>query len=316
VTKSLPRLRFVALCGLSLILWWHPLRSTLGLALQQDEFTHILLILPISAALIYLEWKSRKARPEPNFRIGSVLLFLAILIGLIGDWGRRAASPAPDVQLSLSMFALVIWWVGAFVFCFGDRISRMCLFPLCFLLWLIPLPRFALGTIVSLLQQGSAWAAHVLFAAVGVPVAQDGVLLSIPGLTVQVAQECSSVRSSSILLVTTMVLAQLLLRSPWRKALVVGVAVPLSVAKNGLRIFTIAMLGTRVDPGFLTGRLHRDGGIVFFAVSLAVVFALLWISWQAERKVAAQPNDSSSPLVAPGPKIQRFPMTIQTRISR
>jgi exosortase len=135
---------------------------------------------------------------------------------------------------------------------------------------------------VALLQQGSAWSAHGLFAACGVPVAQDGVLLTIPGLTLQVAQECSSIRSSSMLLVTSMVLAQLLLRSPWRKAVVVGLAVPLSIAKNGLRIFTIAMLGTRVDPGYLTGRLHHQGGIIFFAIILAAVFALIWVLRRGE----------------------------------
>ena len=112
--------------------------------------------------------------------------------------------------------------------------------------------------------------------------AQNGVLLTIPGLTVEVAQECSSIRSSSMLLVTTMVLAQLLLRSPWRKALVIGVAVPLSVAKNGLRIFTIAMLATRVDPAYLTGRLHHEGGIVFFMIALIGVFVLLWILRRGE----------------------------------
>jgi exosortase/archaeosortase family protein len=85
-----------------------------------------------------------------------------------------------------------------------------------------------------------------------------------------------------MLLVTTMVLAQLLLRSPWRKALVIGLAVPLSVAKNGLRIFTIAMLGTRVDPGYLTGKLHHQGGIVFFGIALIAVFALLWIFRRGE----------------------------------
>ena len=86
-----------------------------------------------------------------------------------------------------------------------------------------------------------------------------------------------------MLIVTTMVLAQLLLRSPWRKALIILVAIPLSVAKNGLRIFTIAMLATRVDPSFLTGRLHRKGGIVFFLIALAVTFLLLWILRRGEK---------------------------------
>ena len=85
-----------------------------------------------------------------------------------------------------------------------------------------------------------------------------------------------------MLLVTTMVLAHLLLRSSWRKWVVIGIAIVLSVAKNGLRIFTIAMLGTRVDPGYLTGRLHHEGGIVFFMIALIGVFVSLWILRRGE----------------------------------
>src|ERR1700730_4265168 len=78
MTKSLRHLEFVFLCVLSLILWWHPLVSTMGLALRKDEYTHILLILPVSAALIYREWRANNPRPDPNFRTGSALLFVAV----------------------------------------------------------------------------------------------------------------------------------------------------------------------------------------------------------------------------------------------
>jgi exosortase len=187
------------------------------------------------------------------------------------------------------MLALVTWWIGSFVCCFGTRVFRMCVFPLCFLLWLVPFPEFALNGIVSFLQQGSASASHLLFAAVGVPVTQDGVVLSIPGLTVEVAKECSSIRSSMMLWVTTVVLAQLLLRSTWRKALLIAIASPLAIVKNGLRIFAIAILTTRVDRGFMTGKLHQDGGVVFFMISLVVVFALLWILRRGEAPVLPAP---------------------------
>lgn len=289
MTKSLRHLEFVSLCVLSVILWWHPLVSTLGLALRKDEYTHILLILPISAALIYLEWRSGKAQPKPNFRSGSVLLLLAVLAGLVGSrWWRSVGLP-PDIQLSLSMLALVTWWIGSVVSCFGSRVFRMCVFPLCFLLWLVPFPESALNGIVSFLQQGSASASHLLFAAAGVPVTQDGVVLSIPGLTIEVARNCSSLRSSMLLWVTTMVLAQLLLRSTWRKAFVIAIAIPLAIMKNGLRIFVIAILSTRVDRGFMTGKLHLEGGVVFFMISLVVVFALLWILRRGEAPVLPAP---------------------------
>lgn len=270
----------VLLWAVSLLIAWRPLVDTFALSLRDDEYTHILLILPLSAALIFLEWRSLRPVPTLGLRAGSTLLAIAVLAGCAaGGW---SASLPSDVQLSIRMFALVLSWIGSFVLCFGFRASRQVLFPLCFLFGLVPAPQLILKVIVALLQQGSAWTAHMLFAAFGVPVAQDGVLLTIPGLAIQVAQECSSIRSSSMLLVTTTVLAQLLLRSPWRKALVIGLAVPLSVAKNGLRIFTIAMLGSRVDPGYLKGRLHHEGGIIFFVLALIGVFALLWIFRRGE----------------------------------
>jgi exosortase/archaeosortase family protein len=101
-------------------------------------------------------------------------------------------------------------------------------------------------------------------------------MLSIPGLDIEVARECSSIRSSLMLVVTTMILAHLFLRSWWRKALLVGAAIPLSVAKNGLRIVTIAELGTRIDPGFLSGKLHHNGGILFFGLSVSSSLPPAW----------------------------------------
>ena len=279
-----PYRNFLFLCVVSVVLWWHTILATVVLALRHDAYTHILLILPISFGLIFLEWRSRKTQPEPDFRSGSALLVLAVLIGFMCGRGSLTA----DVQLFLGMLAVVMWWIGVFVCCFGTRISRMCVFPLCFLLWLVPVPEFALNRIVGFLQQGSASAAYLLFAIARVPVAQDGVVLSIPGLTLEVAKECSSIRSSLVLIVTTMVLAHLLLRSNWGKVLVIIAAIPLSVAKNGLRIFMLSMLGVYVDPSYLHGRLHHNGGVVFLLFSLAGLFALLMVVRWAERKMTSR----------------------------
>jgi len=226
-----------------------------------------------------------REKNAPSVRVGLAFLAVAVLAAVF-PMMRSGALPS-DIALSIRMFALVVFWCGTCILCFGTRVARGLLFPLCFLFWLVPFPQAMLASIVDLLQRGSALSAHALFAIAGVPVLQDGVVLSIPGLTVEVAQECSSIRSSSMLLVTAMVLAHVLLRSPWRRALVVAVAVPLSVAKNGLRIFVIAMLGIRVDPGYLTGRLHHQGGIIFFAIALAMVLLLIWVLKRTEDKSAA-----------------------------
>jgi exosortase len=281
-------LAFAFLCAVSILFWWRPLGNTLGLALANDAYTHILLILPLSAALIYLDSKYMDSKalridPQPSPRIGAALLALALLIGCYARWGMGATPD--DLRLSVAMFALVTWWIASVVFCFGLRAFRSFLFPLCFLFFLVPVPGVVLSEIVRWLQHGSAWMAALLFRAVGEPVQQDGILLSLPKLDIEVAKECSSIRSSCLLVITTMVLAHLFLRSWWRNLVLILLAIPLSVAKNGLRIFVIAELGTRVDPGFLDGRLHRHGGVVFLGIALGAIVVLLAILHRGETRL-------------------------------
>jgi exosortase len=293
MTKLSAPLGFAGLCTLAVLAERHALATTFSLALNREEYTQILLVLPIVAALIFLDRQVFKSRAASGLLWGSIICAVS---GTLAALAKLVPGFQSDSRLALSMLALVSWWAGALVLCFGTRVGRALLFPLGSLLWMVPIPEFAQAHIIMFLQQWSAFAAQVLFSAVGVPVSQDGFFLTIPGLTLEVAKECSSIRSSLMLVLTTMVLAQLELRSFWRKLFVVAVAVPLSVAKNGLRIFTIAMLGTKVDPGFLTGRLHHHGGVVFLLIALLVIFLLLWILRKGEQRSAGSGINPRAPL--------------------
>ena len=81
-------------------------------------------------------------------------------------------------------------------------------------------------------------------------------------------------------------MSYLLLRSFWGRTVVTLAAIPLSIAKNGLRVFTLAVLAAYVDPGILNSPLHHQGGVLFLAVALAAVFLLIWLVGWAERKAA------------------------------
>lgn len=295
-----PLVIFSALGAISVAIWWGPPASLFALAWRDEPYTHILLILPMSAALIFMQWKPPAGMSGSSTVAGASLLLIAVLarVGTGLGLGSTAASSPGDVRLSLNILALnilalVAWWMGAFILSFGTRAFRRALFPLCFLLWMVPLPQFVLDPLVGLLQQGSTTSAHWFFAAAGIPVEQTGTLVHLPGLTLEVAPECSSIRSSMMLLVTTMFLAQLLLVSPWRKTVVVAAAIPLSVLKNGLRIFSLGTLATKVDPSFLTGRFHRQGGIIFFLIALFGIFLLLWILRRGENHDSRTPGNDS-----------------------
>jgi exosortase len=274
---------FAFLCGVSIMLWWHALVSTLRLAVSDEASTHIVLIVPLSLALIYLERRASPGKCEPGVTAGAVLLAAALLIAAFARWGLPGLGA--DLRLSMRMFTMVLWWLASVVFCFGVGTFRRFLFPLCFLFWMVPVPAVVLNWMIPVLQKESASTTRVLFEIAGDPVAQNGTLLDVSGLKLYVAPECSSIRSSLMLIMTTMVLAHLFLRSWWRKALIIAAAVPLAIAKNGLRIFVIAELGTRVDRGFLDGNLHHHGGIVFLGIAVVVMVALIWFlhRWEVGR---------------------------------
>src|SRR5947209_1484515 len=261
-----PAVSFSVLVAVSILISWRPLVDTFSLALTNDAYTHLLLILPLAAALIYFNRKALKVDLRPSPRIGLAVLFLAGLMFCFAKWGWVRATD--DVWLFVFMVALVTWWIASVLLCFGIRKFEVLAFPICFLYMLVPIPQFALDRIIDFLQHQSAFAAQLLFRGIAVPVTRDGIMLSIPGLDIEVAPQCSSIRSSMMLVIITMVLAHLFLRSWWRKVLLVAVAVPLSVIKNGLRVFAIAELGTRVNPSFFEGRLHHHGGIVFLGIAL------------------------------------------------
>lgn len=269
-----------ALIAGSIAVWWQPIASTLRLALGSDAYTHILLIVPLSVALIYFERRKIPRLPSSKGWVGWAVLGAALLLRACTAVIVNFATA--DVILSFSVFGLVLWWIGTVIFCFGLETFQSLIFPLCFLFLVVPVPNGIVNWMTQTLQYQSALAATLLFRIAQVPVTRDGLILSIPGLDLEVAPECSSIRSSTMLIVITLVLAHLFLRSRWRKIVLLAASLPLAVAKNAVRIFTIGQLGTRVDPAYLNGRLHHHGGIVFLAVAVMMVIVLLWVLRQGE----------------------------------
>jgi exosortase len=149
---------------------------------------------------------------------------------------------------------------------------------LLFLVFAIPIPEPLLSKIIFLLQKGSSDVAEVFFRLGGVPYLRQGFVFELPGVAIRVAEECSGIRSTLALLITTVLAGHLFLRSPWKKLLLCLAVVPLAILKNGLRIMALSTLAIYVDPDFLYGDLHKHGGIVFFLVVLVPLALLLkWL---------------------------------------
>jgi exosortase len=262
------------LCMILSIVAFLPLLETLTVvSLHNDSYSHILLIPIMSLSLLYLHRSSIFSVLDYS-PVGSTLL---LLLGAIAYWVGKSTSSSEDAnyRLSLVVFAMISMWMAAFVLCYGVRCARAAFFPLLFLLLMLPVPLVTLDKIVFMLQKGSADVAYVLFRLLNVPVFRRGFTLALPGVEIEVAKECSGIRSSIALLITGLLAGHLFLRSNWRTILLSTLTVPVAIFKNAVRIVTISWLGVYVDRSFLHGPLHRYGGVPFAVIAVGILTPVL-----------------------------------------
>lgn len=186
--------------------------------------------------------------------------------------------------LSVVVLSWAVLLGGVFWALYGSKAVKMAMFPLAFLLFMVPLPEAALDAITRFLQNWSTEAAWQIFNLVGAPVQRDGYFFHLPGLTVEVAKQCSGIRSSMALFISGVLAAHLFLRTWPAKGALIAAVVPIAVLKNGLRITALTLSGYYIDERMLYGNLHTNGGMLFFAIAVVIAGAGIWGLRAIERK--------------------------------
>jgi exosortase len=261
---------FAVFTLLSVIAFWPTFAALVHAALNFDFCSQILVAPLITLVVVYWRRVEIFRAVHTRLEIGGPMCLAGLTAYALAH--HYAAALGSYDALSAAAFAVVVIWLGGFYVIYGSAAFRSALFPLAFLFVMVPIPKAALDESVFYLQTGSTAIADGLFRLLGVPVMRNGFLLSLPGLTLQVAKECSSIRSSLALLITCLLAGYLFLRSPWKRAALVLFALPLSILKNGIRIVTLSLLSIYVNPAFMKSDLHRDGGILFYILALAILY--------------------------------------------
>ena len=273
-------------------LFCQPLFDLVRFSLHRELHSHMFLIPIISGYLVWLRRKERLPIPSSS----PALAIIPLAVGLLALQGllfgqRPVASLRPNDYLSLASFSFLCFlWSGALVF-LGWKLLRELAFPAAFLIFIVPLPTVAENAIEVFFQYASADAAALMFGISGSTVFRTGLVFQLPGITIQVAQECSGIRSSLVLFITSLIAGHMFLRTPWRRAVLTLFVIPLAILRNGFRIFTIAMLCVHVNPDMIDSPIHHRGGPIFFALSLIPFFLLLLWLWRAERRHVQPPED-------------------------
>ena len=278
----------MAACAAYLVVITAAFIGTLGqllmLAVRDNLHSHIPLVPMIVAYLLYTDPRHRAAR-YANSIPGALIAGAvgAIALGAAAQLGQDEIAGDRLSLMTLAYLAFVA--AGGFLF-LGVSWMKAAAFPVSFLLFMIPLPGAVVAALERGLVQGSTETAVAMFRMTGTPLLHSGTILALPGITLEVARQCSGIHSSWTLFITSLLASYLFVRSPWRRLALVVFVIPLGIARNAFRILVLGLLCVHVGPHMIDSAIHRRGGPAFFVLSLVPLLALLaWFRRQERRRV-------------------------------
>jgi exosortase len=238
------------------------------------EAGHGLLLAPIA---IWLAWRAGiREDATGDFAVGLAALLVAVLVRYTS--GLAAELFTMRISMVLAMAALVILY-------FGVRQVVHWWLPFTLMACAVPLPELIRAAIALPLQFEASQLGAALLRTRGVPVLLEGNVISIPGYHLFVTEACSGLRSLTALMSLGVLLGGMKLRSPLGRAAIVGLAIPIAVAINGVRVFLTGFLMLFVSPKLGEGFMHASEGWLLFVVSFICLGAITWVVAGIERRV-------------------------------
>ena len=244
---------FFVIKGLILDWWTHA------------EYSHGFIIPFISA---YLIWRSRKELqecPKTQSLIGFAFFLLSLGVFLLGWVGQEEF--VQRLSLPLTLLGLVLFLAGKNAF-------AMVLFPIGYLFLMIPIPYTFYKPLSLKLRLLDADLTTLWSSSLGVPIFQEGYLLHLPYITLEVADACSGVLSIIALLALGIFYVHLLQLRSWKRLILWTLLIPVSILANVVRIVTIVVIVHYSGNWILDTTFHQFNGTFNFLLGfMAIVFA-------------------------------------------
>lgn len=228
---------------------------------DKPEYNHCLLILPIIAYLINERREIfQKIAPKGNW-LGLVPVLGGGMLWLLGDLA--------DANV-VRQFGLLILIQGCLLTILGDRVVRAMIFPIFYMVFLIPFGDF----LVPALQDSTLGFIIVALDLIGIPVFVEGLYLSIPAGDFHVAEACAGLRFLVATVALGTLMANVAYKTVGRQITVVILAFIVPIVANWFRASGIILIAHWSDMKYATGVDHLTFGWIFFAIVLLIFISI------------------------------------------
>ena len=239
-----------------------------GMAADWIEFpslSHGFAVPLISAYLLWNRRRSLAEAPVESSFIGLPVIVLALGMLVLGSLGGE--SFIARLSLPIALF-------GVALFLMGGPVTRHAWIAIAYLAFMIPLPYLTLKAITYQSRLFDAGLTATALGWIGVPVLRDGVMLQLPNMTLEVADECSSVPAIAALLALGAVYAQLQARPTWIRVVLTLAAAPLGLLSNIVRLIVTSLGAYYFGPIALNNVIHKFNGTTVFLATVVLLVAL------------------------------------------
>ncbi len=239
--------------GVKLVIDWYNI----------PDYSHGFLVPLFSLFLVWDKRRQIAATPIVPTWSGVPLVALGLVILIFGIYG---------VDLFTSRFSFVLLTAGLVWTFLGSAMLRQLAFPILILLLAIPFPAIIFNQITFPLQLLASRLASAALPLLGVPVLQEGNVIQLPVMKLEVAEACSGIRSLMSLFTLSIFYGYFLERTTVRRVILALASIPIAVAANGVRIVGTGLCVQYWDPEKALGFFHEFSGWVMFVVSLACLY--------------------------------------------
>jgi exosortase A len=245
------------------------------------NYQHGWLVYPISAYILWRRRQDLATAPVQGSLVGVVLTALVVLTWIVS---RSIQVQAVEFGASTLLIFAAFWAVG------GTHAMQQAAFPLLLLVAAIPAGEILIGP----LMETTATIATSLLHIAGVPVYRDGMFLTLPGGSFEVAKVCSGLRFLLAGVMASLAYAYVTYSAFTKRVAFVGIAAIVLVIANGVRAFIIMLVASSTEMRLLTGEDHVIFGMVLFAVAFTAMIYL------GSRYADSTTDDAGQPDTAPG----------------
>ncbi len=237
-----------------------------GMAAEWSEFpslSHGFAVPVISAYLLWRRRDSLAQLPIEGSILGLPLIVFALAMLVVGSLGGEPF--VARLSLPLVLF-------GAVWFLMGGPVTRQAWVAIAYLAFMVPLPYLTLRALTYQSRLFDAGITAQALGWLGIPVLRDGVMLHLPNMTLEVADDCSSVPAIAALLALGAAYSQVQSRPTWVRALLTISAAPLGLLSNIIRLILTSISAYYFGPIALNNVIHKfNGTSVFLATVLLLV---------------------------------------------